>query len=586
VFATATPVANTMAEIHTMMRYLQPKRLEELGLQQFDAWAATFGESVTALEIAPDGSGYRMHTRFARFINVPELMAVFGEVADIRTAEMLNLPVPKLRGGKPRIVACPASTALKAFVQTLVQRAEAIRNGRVKPQDDNMLAITTDGRKAALDFRLVAPSAHFDENGKVAACVREIHVIWQRTADFRGTQLVFCDLSSPKGGREFSVYDDLRERLVKAGVPEKEISFVHDAQTDVQKATLFKAVREGRVRVLLGSTAKMGIGTNVQTLLVALHHLDAPWRPCDVEQREGRILRQGNECEEVEIFRYVTEGSFDSYMWQTLETKARFIAQVMKGDQGIRSLEDVELVALSYAEVKALASGNPLVIEKAGVDAEVAKLSTLFSVWRNQRYANESEVGRLPMMIEALEKKIGLYAQDMARIKPQTMQSMAIELAGRKIVGPDAAGDALRGLVKTARDEARMGSRMIERVVGRFGGFDLGILAARGEETPNLYLAGHCLYNAEPYQTGPALVAAVMAALASVGKLDADATAQLETRRKRLEAIRLELARPFEHEGRLTDLLVKQRELLRQLDLDKDEAGSAKVDAEEARQAA
>lgn len=260
VFATATPVANTMAEIHTMMRYLQPNRLAELGLQQFDAWAATFGESVTALEIAPDGSGYRMHTRFARFINVPELMAVFGEVADIRTAEMLDLPVPKLRGGKPRIVACPASPSLKAFVQTLVQRAEAIRNGDVKPNEDNMLAITTDGRKAALDFRLVAPLARFDENGKVAACVREVHAIWQRTTDFRGAQLVFCDLSSPKGGKSFSVYDDLRDRLIGAGIPEKEIAFVHDAETDVQKATLFKAVREGRVRVLLGSTAKMGVG--------------------------------------------------------------------------------------------------------------------------------------------------------------------------------------------------------------------------------------------------------------------------------------------------------------------------------------
>ena len=586
VFATATPVANTMAEIHTMMRYLQPRRLEELGLQQFDAWAATFGESVTALEIAPDGSGYRMHTRFARFINVPELMAVFGEVADIRTAEMLNLPVPRLRGGKPRIVACPASKALKAFVQTLVQRAEAIRNGRVKPQDDNMLAITTDGRKAALDFRLVAPGARFDENGKVAACMREVHAIWQRTSASRRAQLVFCDLSSPKDGRGFSVYDDLRERLIDAGIPDKEIAFVHDAPSDVQKATLFKAVREGRVRVLLGSTAKMGIGTNVQTLLVALHHLDAPWRPCDVEQREGRILRQGNDCDEVEIFRYVTEGSFDSYMWQTLETKVRFIAQVMKGDKGIRSVEDVELAALSYAEVKALASGNPLVIEKAGVDAEVAKLSTLFSVWRNQRYANESEVGRLPMMIEALEKKIGLYAQDMDRIEPQTMQGICLEVAERKIVGPDAAGDALRGLVRAAKSEIGAGNRMIERVVGRFGGFDLGISAARGEETPNLYLVGHCIYNAEPCQTGPALVAAMLEALESVNRLHADAIVQLEVRRKRLEDISVELARPFEHEGRLTDLLVKQRELLRQLDLDKDEAGSMKVDAEEMRQAA
>jgi N12 class adenine-specific DNA methylase len=586
VFATATPVANTMAEIHTMMRYLQPHRLEELGLQQFDAWAATFGESVTALEIAPDGSGYRMHTRFARFINVPELMAVFGEVADIRTAEMLNLPVPPLRGGKPRIVACPASKALKAFVETLVLRAEAIRNGDVKPQDDNMLAITTDGRKAALDFRLVAPLAKFDTKGKVAVCVREVMDIWRRTASFRGSQMVFCDLSSPKGDKGFSVYDDLRQRLIEAGLPSKEIAFVHDADTDVQKATLFKAVREGRVRVLLGSTAKMGIGTNVQTRLCALHHLDAPWRPCDVEQREGRILRQGNECEEVEIFRYVTEQSFDAYLWQTLETKARFIAQVMKGDKGIRSLEDVELATLSYAEVKALASGNPLVIEKAGVDAEVTKLSTLFSVWRNQRYANESEVGRLPMMIEALEKKIALFTLDVARIEPQTMQGISMELAGRSITGPDAVGEVLRGLVKTAKEEVRTGTRMIERVVGRFGGFELGILAARGEEVPNLYLSGHCLYNAEPYQTGPALVAGLIAALESVTAHHSEAVVQLEVRRKRLEDIRLEMARPFEHEGRLVNLLARQRELLKQLDLDKDEVGSAKVDAEEVRQAA
>lgn len=586
VFSTATPVANTMAEIHTMMRYLQPRRLEELGLQQFDAWAATFGESVTALEIAPDGSGYRMHTRFARFINVPELMAVFGEVADIRTAEMLKLPVPKLRGDKPRIVACPASKALKAFVQTLVQRAEAIRSGRVKPQDDNMLTITTDGRKAALDFRLVAANAPFDQNGKVAACLREVLAVRERSHAFRGAQLVFCDMSSPKAGKGFSVYDDLKARLIEAGVEEREIAYVHDAETDAQKATLFKAVREGRIRVLLGSTAKMGIGTNVQTRLCALHHLDAPWRPCDVEQREGRILRQGNECEDVEIFRYVTEGSFDSYMWQTLETKARFIAQVMKGDKGIRSLEDVELAALSYAEVKALASGNPLVIEKAGVDTEVARLSTLFSVWRNQRYANESEVGRLPMMIEALQRKVALYTRDVARIEPQTLQSLSVEVAGRRIGGADAVGETLRGMIKATRDEKRTGGSEVEQLVGRFGGFELGVQAARGEDVPNLYLAGACMYQAAPYQTGPALVAALVDLLASIPKQQAAGEAQLEVRRKRLDDIRLELQRPFEHEGRLMDLLSRQRELLRQLDLDKDEAGTARVDAEDLREAA
>ena len=586
VFATATPVANTMAEIHTMMRYLQPKRLQELGLQQFDAWAATFGESVTALEIAPDGSGYRMHTRFARFINVPELMTIFGEVADIRTAEMLNLPVPTLRGGKPRIVACPASQTLKAFVQTLVKRAEKVRGGGVPPQEDNMLAITTDGRKAALDFRLVAPGARFDQDGKVAACLREILEIWRRTTDTRGTQMVFCDLSSPKAGKRFSVYDDLRQCLIDAGIPEQEIAFVHDAATDVQKARLFKSVREGRVRVLLGSTAKMGVGTNVQNRLVALHHLDAPWRPCDVEQREGRILRQGNQNGEVEIFRYVTEGSFDAYIWQTLETKARFIAQVMQGDKGIRSLEDVELAALSYAEVKALASGNPMVIEKAGVDAEVAKLSTLFSVWRNQRYANESEVAQLPMYIEAQEKRIGQLAQDQAQVEPQTMEHFVIEIGGRRIQEADVAGEMLRGLVKAAWEEVKKTRVPVQRSLGRFGGLELGLHGTRDDEPPRLLLSGACVYEADRYQTGPGLVSALLAALASVNTAHRKACELLVTRRKRLEDLTLELARPFEHEARLAALLVRQRELLQALDLTKDEAGSAGADVTEEKQVA
>ena len=582
VFATATPVANTMAEVHTMMRYLQPRRLEALGLQQFDAWAATFGESVTALEIAPDGSGYRMNTRFARFINVPELMAVFGEVADIRTAQMLQLPVPALRGGKPRIVACPASSALKAYVRTLVERAEAIRMGRVKPQQDNMLAVTTDGRKAALDFRLVVSAAQFDVQGKVAACVRELLAVRERTEALRGAQLVFCDLSSPKEGKAFSVYDDLKRRLIDAGVPAQEVAFVHDAETDAQKATLFKAVRDGRVRVLLGSTAKMGIGTNVQTRLAALHHLDAPWRPCDVEQREGRILRQGNQCEDVEIFRYVTEGSFDSYMWQALETKARFIAQVMSGDKGMRSIEDVELAALSYAEVKALASGNPLVIEKAGVDAEVAKLSTLFSVWRNQRYTNESEVARLPMLIESLERKLAAVEQDCQSAEPASASDMRLELAGQVLLGAEAAGEGLRQLVRAAK--AARGN--VDQHVGRFGGFDLGLRTGHGDAVPSLYLEGHCRYEAEAYQSAQGLAAALLAALASISEQRDAVRQQLAARAKRMVDLRIELERPFEHADRLADLLARQRRLQHQLDLDKDTAGADRMDADETKLAA
>lgn len=527
-----------------------------------------------------------MHTRFARFINVPELMAIFGEIADIRTAEMLDLPVPKLRGGKPRTVACPASAALKAFVQTLVKRAEEIRGGHVAPTEDNMLSVTNDGRAAALDFRLVAPTAPFDPDGKVAVCAREVVALWKRTEGFRGTQLVFCDLSSPKRGKAFSVYEDLKQRLVEAGIPEQEIVFIHDAETDVQKAKLFKAVREGRVRVLPGSTGKMGVGTNVQTLLAAVHHLDAPWRPCDVEQRDGRILRQGNQCEEVEIFRYVTEGSFDSYMWQTLETKARFIAQVMRGDKGLRSVEDVELATLSYAEVKALASGNPLVIEKAGVDAEVAKLSTLFSIWRNQRWANEGEVGRLPLAIEAQAQRLALLTADVGQVEPQTMGQITVELGGRRISGPDAVGDALREAVKTARTAIGRGALASGHLVGRFGGFDLGLQAIGLEATPAFFLAGRCRYDADPYQTGPGLVSALLAVLASVEEQQARAQRQLDMQRKRLEDLQVEQARPFEHEGRLTSLLVRQRELLKQLDLDKDEAGNAGLDGEAMRQAA
>jgi len=581
VLSTATPVANTMAEIHTMQRYLQPNRLEELGLQQFDSWAATFGEAVTALEIAPDGSGYRMHTRFARFINVPELMTAFGEVADIQTAEMLNLPVPKLRGGKARIVASPASAQLKAFVQTLVERAKMIRSGHVDPHKDNMLAVTNDGRKAALDFRLVVPTALFDIHGKVAACAREVHAIWLNTAQTRGTQLVFCDLSSPKGGKSFSVYDDLRMRLIDAGIPEHEIAFIHDAATDAQKAKLFRAVREGRLRVLLGSTQKMGIGTNVQDLLVAQHDLDAPWRPCDVEQRDGRILRQGNTNEEVDIFRYVTEGSFDSYSWQTLETKMRFIAQVMRGDRALRSVEDVSLATLSYAEVKALASGNPAVIEKAGVDAEIAKLSTLHWIWRSQRYANEGEVADLPSMIATLEKKVAAHEADVSRLLPQQKETISVCIDAKRFVGAEAVGEALRAVVLGARKEiADHPGRRIERLVGQFGGFDLGIFGMSAEIVPSLYLAGEAVYDCTPYQTGPGIVGGLLAALASVTELNEQTTAKLAARRKRLADLQVELARPFEHELRLNALQARQKELLALLDLTKDEAGSHKGDAE------
>src|SRR5664279_5818612 len=359
--------------------------LKAAGVEHFDAWAANFGEPVTMLELAPDGSGYRMHTRFSKFVNLPELLSMFRSFADVQTADMLKLPKPELEGGKPHIVAASASPELKEFVGTLVERAQKLRNGGVDPRVDNMLKITGDGRKAALDMRLVGSETRGDIDTKVSKAIDRIHHTWEATKEKRSTQLVFCDLSPPHQGR-FNVYDEIRDRLIAKGIAPKEIAYIHDADTDAQKKTLFDAVNAGKVRILLGSTEKMGAGMNVQKRLKALHHLDAPWRPRDIEQREGRILRQGNDHSSVDIYRYVTEGSFDAYMWQTLETKARFIQQVMNGSVTVRQAEDLEGGALTYAEIKAIASGNPAVMEKVKVDTEVRKLDQLRASHRNQQH--------------------------------------------------------------------------------------------------------------------------------------------------------------------------------------------------------
>ena len=585
VLSTATPVANSMAEIHTFQRYLQPNTLEALGLEQFDAWAATFGETVTALEIAPDGSGYRLNTRFARFINVPDLMGVFCELADIRTKEMLDLPVPRLLGHKPRTVTCRPSSALKAYVQSLVRRAERLKTDRVDPRVDNMLSITNDGRKAALDLRLLDPTALADPEGKVAKCAHEVHEMWQRTAGFKTAQLVFCDLSTPKGGKEFSVYEDLRDHLVDRGLPADEIAFIHDADTDAQKARLFRKVREGSVRVLLGSTQKMGIGTNVQKRLVALHELDCPWRPCDIEQREGRILRQGNECDEVQIVRYVTEGSFDAYSWQTVLSKAKFIAQVMSGDKGLRSIEDVELATLSYAEVKALASGNPKVIEKAGVDADIARYSSLFSVWRNQRYANESEVAHLPMRIESSQKLLRALTSDAAAastlLKPGELTAT---VHGRSHQGQEQLGEALRAVIRMAR--ASVSARSTEELLGQVGLFELYVFIGREFDDVHLYLKGEAIHDCRPCQTGPALYQSLRETIVAMQERRLETECKLAATRRRLDDLREELGKPFEYEERLTTLLARQRELVRELDLDKDEAGTQGLEASEESMAA
>lgn len=430
-FASGTVVSNSMAELHVSQRFLQPYTLAAMGLDKFDAWAAQFGRAVNSMEVSPDGSSFRMNKRFKQFVNMPELLGLYRQVADIQTREMLNLPVPKLVTGKHQIMVIEPSPEVKAYVKTLVERAEAIRNRQVKPEEDNMLAITGDGQKVALDMRLIDPTAAFEPNGKVAKCVDNVYRIWEQTAGFKGTQIIFSDMGTPTG-RSINLYEEIRTRLVAKGMPHHEIEFIHDANTDHAKAALFAKVRSGKVRVLIGSTAKCGMGTNVQTLLYAVHHLTTPWRPSDIEQRDGRIERQGNTCSEVEIWRYVTEGSFDSYMWQTLVAKAGFIAQVMSGNAEVRSIEDAMMATLSFEEVKALACGNPAVREKATIDAQIMGLSLKHKQHRDSVWSAKQSLWSLPNDIASSREVAMNYTQFNEEVQAAQTGSHVLEIEGKK----------------------------------------------------------------------------------------------------------------------------------------------------------
>jgi N12 class adenine-specific DNA methylase len=416
VFATGTPISNTMVELYTLQRFLDPDGMRERGIDHFDAWAGTFGEVVDTMEISPDGASLRPRSRFARFTNLPELQQMFRSFADVQTAEMLDLPRPRLEGGKPRVIACPMSEEQRALQEELVRRYERLRSEKVDPREDNALAITTDGRKLALDGRMLAGSAGDFPDSKVNALVENVAAIWEQASAGRGTQMIFCDMGVRPTSWGYSAYEDVIEKLVTRGIPRAEISAIGEADSDVKKQALFDKVRSGQVRVLLGSTQKMGTGTNVQNRLVALHHLDAPWKPAEVEQREGRILRQGNENEEVAIYRYVTTGSFDSYMWQALETKARFIAQVMRGDTTVRSAQDVGGQELSYAEVKAIASGNPAVLTLAEADAEIQRLTVLKKNHADEQYLARRKVRQLPEVISDLSQRLSALTADMETV--------------------------------------------------------------------------------------------------------------------------------------------------------------------------
>ena len=496
-FATGTPISNSMTELFTMQRYLQQHILERNGLANFDSWAATFGETVTAIELAPEGTGYRTKTRFAHFFNLPELMAMFKQCADIQTADMLKLPVPALVGGKPTNIQLKPSEIQKQMVAELGERADKIRDRKVKPYEDNMLKITNDGRKLALDQRLIDPSLPDDPDSKVNICVGKIFEIWEQTKAQRSAQLVFCDLSTPKAG-VFNIYDDMKAKLIERGIPADEIAFIHEANTDARKTELFGRVRSGTVRVLMGSTAKMGAGTNVQKRLIALHHLDVPWRPSDIEQREGRILRQGNENKEVYIFRYVTEGTFDAYSWQLIENKQKFIGQIMTSKSPARSCDDIDEAALSYAEVKALAAGNPLIKEKMDLDIQLSHLKTLKAAHDSQIYDLENKIAvGLPQGIQHCKELIANLTVDAATVRVHTHKDaedkdiFSMQLMEKTYTERAPAGKALLGLLGLAVDSEK------PVPIGKYKGMELQISHAAFGNVFSVKLVGAGTYTAE-----------------------------------------------------------------------------------------
>ena len=562
IFATGTPISNSMVELYTIQRYLQYGMLQEMGLVHFDDWAGNFGETVTAIELSPEGTGYRAKTRFAKFYNLPELMAAFKEVADIRTADMLKLPVPKANF---HTEVMKPSEIQKEMIKGLAERAEKIHAGGVDPHVDNMLRITNDGRKLALDMRLIQPLAPDDPNGKVAVCARNVYRIWEQTKEKRSAQLVFCDLSTPTTDGSFSVYGNLKKKLMDAGIPEEEIAFIHTADSEAKKKELFSKVRSGQVRVLLGSTAKMGAGTNVQDKLIALHDLDCPWRPSDLQQRLGRIVRQGNENEEVEIYRYVTEGTFDAYLYQLVENKQKFIAQIMTSKAPVRVADDVDETALSYSEIKALATGNPLIIEKCNLDMEVARLNMLKASHLNQVYALEELVYRkYPEEITRLTERIEGYEQDVALVAahPKAQEGFCgMEVDGKHYAEKEDAGKAIIDVC------TRMtGSDAV--LLGHYRGFSM-VLAYDGRSNEyRITLKGTLSHTVTLGADVFGNITRLDNALENLaGSLQAEQNS-LEETKTQLENARTELATPFAREEELAEKTARLKELNILLNMD------------------
>lgn len=563
-FATGTPISNSMTELYTNMRYLQSGRLKELGFENFDAWASTFGETQTAIELAPEGTGYRAKTRFAKFFNLPELISLFKESADIQTADMLKLPVPEC--DYENVVLKP-SVFQQDIVKSLGDRAENIRKGGVDSSIDNMLKVTSDGRKCAIDQRLINPDLPDNENSKVNACAARAYDIWKETAEDKSTQLIFCDASTPRSDGGFDVYHAIKDKLIAKGVPDKEIAFIHDANTKKQKAELFSKVRSGQVRFLLGSTAKMGAGTNVQTRLIALHHIDVPWRPSDIEQQEGRILRQGNRNERVKIFRYVTENTFDSYSWQLIENKQKFIGQIMTSKSPVRSCDDVDEAALSYAEVKALATGNPYIKEKMTLDTEVAKLKLLKANFKSQKYRLEDAINKeYPVRIAKLEEKIEGLRQDIITRGSGEILSDGFEIRINGVTYDDKK-EGGAALIAAARE-----SKTPERtMIGDYNGFKL---YSRFDAFFNLYyihMQGRCEHTIEMSSDPAGMITRLNNCMAGFEKRLSDARDALDETRIELETAEKEVTKKFDKEDILSEKLKRLSFLNAQLDADRKE---------------
>lgn len=560
VFATGTPISNSMTEMYTMQRYLQYSTLVKHNLQHFDCWASTFGETSTSIELAPEGSGYRMKTRFSKFFNLPELINMFKEVADIKTADMLNLPVPNAHYQN---VAVKPSDIQKELVESLGERAQKIRDGTVDPHEDNMLKITNDGRKLALDQRLINELLPENKNSKVNACIKNILKIYHETVEEKSTQLVFCDMSTPRNDA-FNVYDEIRNKLLEEGIPESEIVYIHNAKTDVKKKELFSKVREGKVRILIGSTGKMGAGTNVQERLIAIHDLDCPWRPSDLEQRAGRIVRQGNRNKDVYIYRYVTEGTFDAYLYQLIENKQKFIGQIMTSKSPVRSAEDIDEASLSYAEIKALASGNPKVKEKMELDTKVSKLKLAKANYLSQKYDLEDRIIKYyPQKIKSIKTRIEGLENDIKDLKPQK-EFQQIKIKDMLIVDKKQAGNAILLACKGYDGQDK-------KYIGEYRGFDLYIQFNSLSQYYIMSLKKELYYPVELGNDVYGNLTRIDNAIENIPKSLKVEKELLQNTLQQLHNAELEVKKPFEKEDELNDALKKLSKINKELDLDKKE---------------